>query len=239
MSIINKLRLIGGFLFVLALLGALLLYLNNSMAHVSSVSATLLSDTYTVGTDYSGIITQQYVSEGQHVNAGDKLFAIQSSVLDADLTNGTVSKNNLGYSLDGVNNIILKSTGSGTVSQIDYIAGSFVPANKEIATITKDGSLYVQADYSLSPPDYARIKDGDVVSVTLPNDEKVPASVFNIAVQSSGQGVQTVIKARITGLDGNSAFTTGTPVTAELHLNGKTLYNSVRDDLQKIFQPKG
>jgi multidrug resistance efflux pump len=239
MSVRNRLRLITGIFFVLTLLGVLLLYLNYSLAHVSSMSAKLLSDQYTVGTDYSGIITKQYVSEGQHVNTGDKLFVIQSSLLNADLASGSISKNDIAYSLDNQNDIVLKSTGSGTISNIAYLEGSFVPANKEIATITKTGSLYVQASYSLSPPDYARIRNGNTVQVTLPNDQKVSASIFDISVQSSGNLVQTIIKARISGLDTSSAFTDGTPVTTELQLNGKTLYSSLRESLQKIIQPHG
>lgn len=239
MSFRNRIHLILGILFVVLLTGGLLLYLDYSMAHVSSVSAKLLSDTYTVGTDYSGIITEQYVTVGQHVNAGDKLFTIQSSLLNADITSGTIAKNAVGYTLDNQNDIVLTATGSGTVSQIDYIAGSFVPASKEIATITKSGSLYVEASYILSPPDYARVKNGDIVQVTLPNDQKVSASIFNVSVQSSGENVLTVVDARLGGLDAGSAFSAGTPVSAELQLNGKTLYNSVRESLQKIIQPHG
>jgi multidrug resistance efflux pump len=239
MSFRKRFRLAFGILVVLAILGGLVVYLNYSMAHVSSVSAKLLTDSYTIGTDYSGIITKQYVTEGQHVNSGDKLFAIKSSLLSSDVASGSIAKNDIAYSLDSQNNIILKATGSGTIADIAYLEGSFVPANKEVATITKAGSLYVQASYSLSPPDYARVHNGDIVKVTLPNDQTVNAVVFDISVQSSGNTVQTVVKARVKGLDSSSAFTAGTPVTTELQLSGKTLYNSLNEGAKKLFQPKG
>ena len=238
MSWINRLRLSLGLVFVVALLGALLLSLNYSMARVTSRTAQLMADTYTVGTDYSGIITKQYVTEGQHVSAGESLFLIKSSLLNTDLTSGTISKNDVAYSVDDQNQIVLKATNAGVVSDIAYLEGAFVPANKEVATVTRDNSLYAVAKYELTPPDYARIKNGDNVVVTLPNNQHVTASVFDISVENDNNTVQTVVKARVHGLD-SATFTAGTPVSAELRLSGKTLYDTFKETVQKLFKPRG
>jgi len=239
MNIRNRLKLIGGIGFVLALLGALVLYMNYSLSHVHSTNAMLLSDSYTVGTDYSGVITKQYVHTGDHVAAGQKLFVIKSSLLSSDIANQSLNKTNSAFSVDDDNNIVLKSTGSGTVADVAYLEGSFVPANKEIATIRIDNSVYVEANFKLAPPDYARLHSGDEVTVTLPNNQHISASVFNITVQNTDGVVQTVVKARLHGIGTGTTFSDGTPVNAELHLDGKNLYNSLREGLSKLIQPKG
>ena len=239
MTWFNRFRLFFGIIFVVALVGALLVYLDYSLAHVTSSSAQIMSNSYTVGTDYSGIVTKQYVQEGQHVLTGQPLFEIQSSVLAADLANGTVNKDAVSYTINGNNDIVLKATENGTVSSIMYLQGAFVPASKEVATITVDGSLYVQAKYLLAPPDYARLKNGNILTVTLPNDQKVQATVFDISVQSNNNNVETIVKAHISGLTSSSSFTAGTPVSAQLKLDGKTLYDSLSEEVNKIIKPKG
>ncbi len=238
MSWTNRFRLFFGLLFVGLVLFGLLVALNFSLSNISSRSAQLRADTITIGTDYSGIITKQYVIQGAHVSAGQPLFVIKSSLLNNGIASGTINKADLAYSVDNQNQITLKATNAGTVSNISYIEGAFVPANNEIATVTRDNSFYVVAKFELSPPDYARIHNGDLLSVTLPNNQRVQASVFDVSVESVGTDAQTVIKARVKNLP-KSSFTIGTPVSCELHLSGKTLYDSTKQTLEKLIKPRG
>lgn len=238
MSWANRLRLFFGLIFVGLVLFGLLLALNFSLSNIGSRTAQLQADTFTVGTDYSGIITKQYVTQGQHVSAGQSLFLIKSSLLSSEIASGTLDKSDLAYSIDDQNQITLKATNPGTISDISYLEGAFVPANKEVATVTRDNSFYVEAKFELSPPDYARIHNGDLLTVTLPNNQKVDATVFDVSVESADNDVQTVIKARVKDLR-SSTFTIGTPVSSELHLSGKTLYDSTKESLQKLFKPRG
>jgi hypothetical protein len=234
----NRFRLFFGIIFVVALLGAGLVYLNYSMAHVSSQSAKLQSQSYTVGTDYSGIVDRQYVKEGQHVTTGQQLFEIKSALLQDALAKGSVTRNDLAYSINNDNEIVLKATGNGVISTIDYLEGAFVPAGKEVARITKDNSLYVEARYLLAPPDYARLKSGDYISVTLPNDQHLKASIFDISVVSSNNSAYTLVKAQLNGLGNDTSFVAGTPVSTKLHLRGKTLYDSLKQKVNDLIKPK-
>lgn len=239
MSFWKRLRFLGGILFVSLLLICLTAYLTYTMTHVRSSSATLKSDSYAVGTDYSGVILKQYIEPGDHVKTGQQLFLIKSSLLNSDLTSGSLKQNDIAFSVDKQNNIILKATVSGTVADVSYLEGSFVPANKEIANIRIDNSAYVEAYFKLAPPDYARLHDGDLVVVTLPNNQHVNAAVNDISVSNTNGATQTIVKARLQGSASGIAFSDGTPVSAELHLSGKNFYNTWREVLNELIQPKG
>lgn len=234
----NRLKLFVGLIGVGVLLFALTLLLNYSMTYIESRSAQLMTDTYTVGSEYSGIITKQYVTSGQHVKAGQSLFLLKSNLLNSDLSNAPINKNDGASNLDDQNQIVLKATNDGTVSDIAYLEGAFVPANKEVATIARDNSMYVTAKYYLSPPDYARLKNGDYTTVTLPNNQKILATIFDISVQNNDNSVETTVKARLSN-SSQITFTSGTPVSVELTLGGKTLYGSVREGFIRMFKPKG
>ncbi|MBL8121385.1 HlyD family efflux transporter periplasmic adaptor subunit [Candidatus Saccharibacteria bacterium] len=208
------------------------------MNNIQSRSASLGADTYTVGSDYSGIVTKQYVTVGEHVKTGQPLFRIKSTVLSTDLSNGTITKNDLAFAVDSDNQIVLEATNAGTVSTIDYREGAFVPANKEVAAVTRDNSSYVIAKFDLNPPDYARIHTGDTLRVTLPNNQKVSAVIYSLTVEKSGDDTLTIITARIKNFS-NSQFSAGTPVSAQLQLKGKSLYASSKETLQRLLKPKG
>lgn len=233
----SRLKLIGGLFLVACTIYGLLIILNHNMNTIESRSAKLGADTYTIGTDYSGIVTKQYVSEGQRVSAGQPLFRIKSTLLANDLSSGSITKNDVAFSIDSDNQVVLKATNAGIVSNIDYIEGAFVPANKEVASIVRDDSTYVEAAFTVNPPDYARIHTGDILTVTLPNNQKVRAAIYGLAVSGNASGTQTIITARIQKL-GKTQFTIGTPVTAELRMDGKSLYNTTKEMLQRLVQPK-
>jgi multidrug resistance efflux pump len=241
MSIWNRFRLLIGLVVVLLLVGVLFVYLDYSMSRVSATTAQLQADTYTVGTSYSGTVTQQYVHVGQKVKAGQNLFAIASDVFSSALASGQINKSGLSFTVDKNNNILLQANEAGTVTNIDYLQGAFVPANKEVATIAKVNSLYVQADYHLSPPDYNRVDNGSTVSVTLPNNQTVSAKVFYIAIVSNNNVATTLIKARMptTASGEDTNFNEGTPVTAVLHLNGKTFFKSLNSTADRLFHGHG
>jgi multidrug resistance efflux pump len=236
----KRLQLLIGILIVLAFGVFLLDHLTYTMSRVSSSSAKLQADTYSIGTEYSGTVVQQLVDVGSHVTAGQKLFVIQSSVLISDIAAQHVSTESLGFSVDKDNNIILTAKGDGTVSSISYLQGSFVPANKEVGSIATANSMYVEATYHLAPSDYARIQNGNLVEVVLPNNKKVAAHVFLVATRSSNNTVETVVRARVQNPGTlQTTFGVGTPVTAVLHLTGKTLRQNMQDIGDRLFKPHG
>ena len=84
----NRLRLFGGILGVLLVVAALTLVFNQRQIKVTSLDATVATDTYDVGAAYGGTVTKQFVNEGDVVAKGDKLFTLQSVPLQQDLSNG-------------------------------------------------------------------------------------------------------------------------------------------------------
>lgn len=240
MKLTRRIRLLAGCLLVALFVGLLFVRLNYTMSRVHSQSAKLRADTYTVGTEYSGTVLKQYTSEGSVVTAGEELFVIQSTVLASDLLTQQVSKSGLAFQLDANNNIVLVASGDGIIKNIAYLQGSFVPANKEIATIAKANSLYIEATFQLTPSDYARIRSGNVVDVTFPDNSTRTAHVFYAATVGSDKTVKTVIRARLQN-SGNlqQNFTIDTPAAATLHLTGKTLMEQIKDGYNRLVQPGG
>ena len=234
----NRVKMSFGILIVLILLAILTIKLTNSLDNINSQSAKLQSDSYSIGSNYSGLMLKQYVQVGQYVTLGQPLFDIKSDLTNLTNNNFTIGSSNIAYSISPSGDIILKATGNGTISQVNYIEGSFVPAGQIVANITKANSLYVQAEYILSPPDYARLKIGDVTLVTLPSDVVIKTYVYNTSIVNNNNQVVTIVKSDSINLKNNPIFVSGTPVSAQLQLSGKTLYNIFIEKLTQLINPK-
>lgn len=241
MSFKNRLKFLFGLIVVLLLVGALVLYLNNTLSTVKTTKAAINADTSTVGTDYPGLVIKQNVEEGDKVTKGETLFEIQSAQLTNNLNSGLVSASSLPFSLSPHNhNILIKATDDGVVQKVNYRAGSYAPLGSILATIDTVGSLYVEAHYNLTPPDYARIKKGSTLLVTFPDNSHETATVYNISLVGNANAVDTVIKARLQHASlGDFRFAVGTPVEASLKLSQTTWYQGVKDFVRNLFKPKG
>ena len=233
----NRFRLAIGLIIVFLVLLASSSYLTYHMTRIDSRFAELHNDTYGVGSDYSGIVVKQYVREGDRVKTGQPVFTIKSNLIKSDIANGPAKEQDGAYGINADNQIILKATNNGTVEKVNYLEGAFVPANQQIATIASDNSLYIIAKYKLSPPDYARIKVSDKVVVTLPNNEKYQAIIFEISVETVDNITKTIVKAR---LDKNvsTKFGSGTPVSVRLKLDGKSFYDQLSEKINELLQPR-
>ncbi len=239
MTFLSRLRFLFGIIFVIALVGALVLYLNSIMSVAHSLRATLNADSTTIGTDYPGLVVKQNVEEGDKVKKDQTLFEIHSSQLIDGLSNKTIDANSLPFSLNHVtNDILLKANDDGVVEKINYHAGSFAPNGGILATINTIGSLYVTAHYRLASPDYARINKGELLDITLPDNSTQQATVFDISLVSNGNSVDTVVKARLKRADQSDfRFSVGTPVDATLRFNQKLWYQNVYEFVQQLFKP--
>lgn len=239
MTLFSRFRLLIGIAVVALLVSGLFVYLNYSMSNITSKSAQLDADQYTVSVDYGGTVAKQYVQTGDTVKTGDPLFEIKSSTLQADLNAKRKSSDELLYSLTSEGNILLKAANSGVVRNVQYVQGSSVPDNAQLATLTIDGTDYVTAKYSLNAPDYARINRSHPLRVTLPNNQTLDAKVFDITLERSGGSVLTVVKARFAkDADIPATFSSGTPVSATWELEYNTLYKSIADWAKSILQPR-
>lgn len=241
MKFTSRMKFMFGILFVVLLVGALTLYLNGIMSVAQSSKAELAADSTSIGTDYAGLVVQQNVEIGDKVTKGQVLFEIQSAHLKEVLDNKTVLESSLPFSLNPDNrNIQLKASDDGVIEKIAYQSGSYAPAGGIVATIDTVYSLYVIANFRLSPPDYARINKNSKLSLKFPDNSTQQATVFSIALVRNGSSVDTVVKARIKTADiSDFRFSVGTPVQATLQLSQDTWYQSLFKYVEQLFKPVG
>ena len=86
----TRIKLLLGVAAVLALVGVLSLRLDAEVRTVHAVQGALAAQEYEVGTDYSGVLVDQYVKPGDVVSPGDPLFALKSNRLRRDLASGLI-----------------------------------------------------------------------------------------------------------------------------------------------------
>lgn len=230
MSFINRIRLLVGLLMVGTVVFGLFVYVNYAMSNITSRSAELESDQYMVSVNYGGTVEKQYVNVGDTVKADDPLFEIRSPSLRAELDAKRTTKKDLLYTLTDEGNILLKAANSGVVRSVEVTEGSYVPDNAHLATLTVAGTEYVVAKYSLNAPDYARIRRDYPITVTLPDNSRLPAKVFDINLVKDGDTVLTVVKARLDKRANiPSTFSSGTPVQTTWELEYNNTYKSIAD----------
>ena len=239
MKLFTRIRFILGILGVLVIVALLVLYLNNALSTVHANRATLESDAQTIGTDYSGLVVKQNVTDGDTISKGQILFEITSPQLTANIANGSVKKASLPFSIDPTSdNIQIKAADNGVVQKVNYLTGSFAPSGGILATINTVGTSYISGHFHLSPRDYARVKKGNAMDVTFPDNKHVTAVVQSIALAKDGDRVDTIVKARLNGKSiSDFQFPVGTPVEASLKLTDRTWYQNMTDVVHNLFKP--
>lgn len=239
MKFTARIKFFIGMTVVVVVVAALSYFLVKSMSVSHSTKAVLAADASSIGTDYPGLIVKQEVEEGDKVQKGQTLFEIKSAQLNDSINNHTVVPSTLPFAVDpATNDIILKATDDGVVQKINYRQGSYAPAGGIVATINTVDSLYVVANFRLSPPDYARINKSSKLQITFPDNTHMEATVFNITLASSNGHVDTVVKARLKNADiSDFRFAVDTPVQATLELNNALWFQTVLDGVQKLLKP--
>lgn len=227
---------------VILIVAALAVYLNIQMSTASSGKARIEADTSSVGVNYTGLVKEQFVEEGSTVKKGDRLFEIDSSSLKQDLSDKKVTTASLPFEIDPKSqNIILKANEDGVIKEIKYQSGSFIPTGSVIATVNTASSLHVVANFSLSPPDYARINRDSSVKIKLPDNSTAYADIFDVRLinNQDRDTVETVVKARLQKADvSDFLFSEGTPVQAELQLTRDSWYEGLFTSVQNLFRPQ-
>ena len=222
MTWINRLRLFAGLLGVVLIVAVLTLIFNQRQTKAASLSATISADTYDVGAAYGGTVTKQYVNDGDSVAKGDKLFTVQSVSLEQDVANGLQIQSSDAYDVDTkAGTLTYRATVAGQVSELKAKLGNALNTGQPFAEITVTDSQYVDANYLLSPRDYARVEKGAGVAVLLPNNKTVKAKVSTIKVATENGQARTEVR-----IDGDTLrdprlgdlAKPGTPVVATLKL---------------------
>lgn len=220
----NRFRLFFGFLMVVIVVGALTVALSHRKGEVEASSAAIDAQSYAVGTDYSGAVLEQYVATGDLVREGDRIATIQSNDLVRDLNDDIVvtSSEVFEVNLDGT--LTVNSAVTGVVTSVDVLKGAYAPAGSAVATIAAVDTLFVSAEFRLSPADFARIDEGADVEVTLPNGSQMTGVVGPVeAATEGGVAIATVdVLIDEEQFDAQGAFVSpGTPVTAVMDLRNE------------------
>jgi multidrug resistance efflux pump len=217
----SRIRLLAGMIVVLIVAALATYQLNETRGVASSDSAQILAKSYGVGTPYSGLVVDQLVEVGDAVTTGDQLFVIDSATLQYDVANGFARAATEATQIDASGRLVVLATGDGVVTEIASERGTFVQSATQLATVQRANTLYVQAEYTLTPKEYARVAENATVHVVLPNQRVITAQVSDVQVETVSGGAQAVLTLTGDALkDGseNGLVAAGTPVTAELQL---------------------
>jgi len=238
----SRAKLFFGLIVVVIIVGILTIVFNQRQSQSASITAFIDAVHYPVGIDYGGTVISSDVKNGDHVTKGETLFTLQSSSLQADLQRGLLKPNTISYSVTEAGVITLTAAVTGTVTGVSTQAGSFVQAGQVLASIDKAGSLFVSAQYTLSPRDYSRIDTGASVDILLPNQTTVAGRVSSIDVTTVQGTAKTTIKIQSDGLiDGayNDLVKPGTPVSASLTLRNDGIFAGVEDGVTDFLRKIG
>jgi len=217
----NRFRLWFGLILVVAVVAALTLVVNQRSRQAFSDNAQVSALQSVVGSEYGGVVVDQYVEQGDVVTKGEKLFTISSLDLQRDVGNGLKPVSTTSYQIDAAHGqVTFVAQMAGTVTDLKAQQGTFVAAG-DMATITAGGTQYVTAQFQLTPDQYGRVRIGGQADVELPNRTRMPGSVSDVSVETSrGVAVTTVKLAvprlRTTSL--NSLSQPGSPVSVTLTL---------------------
>lgn len=238
----NRLRLTFGLLVVVAVTLLLTYQLNEREGRAGSSSAQIAALTYHVGSPYAGLVVDQLVEPGDAVEEGDALFVIDSAALRHDREIGFAPVETAASAVDAEGRLVVKATGPGTIVSLKAERGTFVEAVGDLAVVEKADSLYVQAEYTLSAKDYARVEDAAAVTIVLPNQQRIAGHVDEVSVQTVASQAQAVVKVRSDGLvkgDANGLVAAGTPVSAELALRNDGVVTRAVDAVKGYLREAG
>lgn len=239
MGFLARVRFLIGLLIVVMIVAGLFLLLNYRMSNVSSRKATLETDSYAVSADYGGVLRKALVAPGDTVEEGDPLFEMSSPGLTQAIRNDQVKKESPLYEVNDDGNMVLLATAPGVVQQINFTNGAFIEAHHEIAAIATNNARYVISYYLLSAPDYARINRDNLVHVTLPDNSRFEAKVFDISLEQDGEQVFTVVRARLPeGASILPTFASGTPVSTTWQLDNSDWQNSLIEFIKVLVEPQ-
>lgn len=217
----NRFRMFFGVIGVIVAVAALTLVMSQRKGEATSQSASVVADAYPVGVDYPGAVVEQFVEEGDQVVVGDPIATIQSNALMQDLDDGVEVASSDVYDVASDGTLTVKSSVNGVIDSIEVRQGGYASAGSTIATVWSTDKLYVEAEYLLDPTDYGRIEKGALVSVSMPDTQRIEGTVSSVDVATNdGVAVTTVrVDAETLVYGGEDGLMApGTPVVATLQL---------------------
>lgn len=218
----NRIKLWVGVVVIIALVAGLTLLFNQRQNQVLSAKANIQSSTSVVGSDYGGVVTQQFVERGADVKEGQPLFTLTSLSLQQDVANGIRPQSTPAYDVDAdAGTVTYKAVATGYVDQMDALPGTFLPNGHQMATIVPRGERYVIADFAVEPSDYGRMEQGSPARIFLPNNQVIEGKAVNVSVLTTETGTVARVKIasdELTDPKLESLTRLGTPVSAAVEL---------------------
>ena len=89
------------------------------------------------------------------------------------MKNGFARTSTEATQIDAEGRLVVLATGDGVVTEIASERGTFVQSATQLATVQRADTLYVQAEYTLTPKEYARVADDATATVVLPNQRTI------------------------------------------------------------------
>lgn len=235
----NRLRLGLGIVLVIALAGVLTFHLNAQKGLAKSSTATITSEHYNVASPYSGLVTKQYVKKHDTVAKGDPLFIIDSAALRNELALKMEPSSTAATTVKKDGTVVVTATSAGIVTDVEAQQGTFVQGSSTLAKVDRAGTLKVEADFTLTPNEYARVGDKAPVTIVLPNQKRLEGTVETVDVKTKNGNAEAVITVASKDLKlgtENGLIATGTPVSAELHLRNDGVVSTVQDNVKTFFR---
>jgi multidrug resistance efflux pump len=235
----SRFRLLAGTLVVLVIAALATYKLNENKGVAASDSAQILGKTYDIGTPYAGLVVDQLVEVGDEVAEGEPMFVVDSASLQYDIVNGFAKPATTATQIDAEGRLVILATGNGTVTELGADRGTFVQAASKLATVQRENTLYVQAEYTLTANEYARVDDRATASVELPNHRTIQAQVSKVQVETVGgeaQAVMTLTGPELKDGAQNGLVSSGTPVTATLQLSNDGVVTRTADAIKSYVE---
>ncbi|MFW7414630.1 HlyD family efflux transporter periplasmic adaptor subunit [Demequina sp. SO4-18] len=130
----------------------------------------------------------------------------------------------------------------GTVAEVPTAVGGYVPAGGIVAQVYEEGSLYISADFVLTPRDFDRLQLGAPVEVRLPDRSIVVGSIEEIEVATEEGAARAFVRVdsdEITDSDPAGLTAPGTPVTATVDLRDDGPLAGLRDAATDFLEQIG
>ncbi|MFN3865449.1 MAG: HlyD family efflux transporter periplasmic adaptor subunit [Demequina sp.] len=220
----TRFKLVFGVLGVLVIVAALTYVYTERESNATSASAAITAQTLPVGTDYGGKIVEQFVEEGDHVEAGDALFTIDSLQRQLDLearaaaaalaaSNEAAADGAEPPSSTSASSAValdaqegqrpeeelsplwtVTASASGTIADVPTGVGGYVPAGGVVAHLFEQGSLHVRADFLLTPRDFDRLQVGAPVELRLPDRSTIAGTVDRVEVATEEGAARAFVR---------------------------------------------
>lgn len=218
----NRLRLLLGVVVVIAIVGVSTLILSIRETQAASSTASVKAVTYSIGSDYAGVVVDEKVKPGDKVTKGEPLMTIQSAAVEAASATKPGIPTSESYTVASGGMLTLNATEPGVVETIGAHVGGFVSAGSALATIDQAKSLYVLAKFRIDPYDFSRIQKGAHVDLVMPNQQQLSGTVSKIHVTTTSGGtasasIEVSSPHLVLGQD-DGLVMPGTPVAATLRL---------------------